>query len=54
MSIVRIKLLDSKDWLIMKEIYIVSQKFQNQEIGVIRYLRKVDGKYKIRRNGHRS
>ncbi|PDP68417.1 hypothetical protein [Prevotella intermedia] len=48
MSIVRIKLLDSKDWLIMKEIYIVSQKFQNQEIGVIRYLRKVDGEYKMK------
>lgn len=48
MSIVRINLLDSKKWLIMKEIYIVSQKFQNQEIGVIRYLRKVDGKYKMK------
>ncbi|ATV25331.1 hypothetical protein [Prevotella intermedia] len=48
MNIVRINLLDSKNWLIMKEIYIVSQKFQNQEIGVIRYLRTVDEKYKMK------
>lgn len=42
-----IKMLDFKDWKIMKEIYLVSQNSYDQEIviGVIAYLRRIQRDY---------